>query len=50
MGPDLELSRIPVRFSYPSLEQSLNSANLNEAVTRQGGGLGLVTPVWWQVN
>ena len=50
MGPDLALSRIPVRFSYPSLEQSLNSANLNEAVTRQGGGLGLVTPVWWQGN
>jgi Starch-binding associating with outer membrane len=50
MGPDLTLSRIPVRFSYPDLEQSLNKANLNEAVSRQGGGLDLVTPVWWQGN
>ncbi|MGH7502631.1 MAG: SusD/RagB family nutrient-binding outer membrane lipoprotein [Longimicrobiales bacterium] len=50
MGPDLNLSRIPVRFSYPGLEQSLNAANLSDAVNRQGGGLDLVTPVWWQVN
>jgi len=49
-GPDLTLSRIPVRFSYPDLEQSLNSTNLNAAVSRQGGGLDLVTPVWWDIN
>lgn len=49
-GPDLTLSRIPVRFSYPSLEQSLNSTNLQAAVSRQGGGLDLVTPVWWMPN
>lgn len=50
MGPALILSRIPVRFSYPDSEQSLNSSNLQEAVTRQGGGLDLVTPVWWDAN
>ncbi len=48
-GPDLILSRIPVRFSYPDTEQSLNKANLDAAVARQGGGLDLVTPVWWDV-
>jgi hypothetical protein len=47
-GPDLSLSRIPVRFMYPDLEQSLNASNLNAAVQRQGGGLDLTTPVWWQ--
>jgi hypothetical protein len=46
-GPDLALTRIPVRFPYPDLEQSLNATNLNEAVTRQGGGKDLITPVWW---
>lgn len=50
MGPDLALSTIPIRFAYPDLEQSLNSANLSEAVSRQGGGLDLVTPVWWDVH
>jgi hypothetical protein len=49
-GPDLGISRIPVRFMYPDLEQSLNAANLDEAVGRQGGGLDLTTPVWWQKN
>lgn len=47
MGPDMVLEMIPVRFSYPDSEQSLNRANLNEATQRQGGGLDLVTPVWW---
>ena len=49
-GPDLAVSRIPIRLPYPSLEQSLNAANLNEALSRQGGGRDLVTPVWWQMN
>ncbi len=49
-GPDLLISRIPVRFSYPDTEQSLNAANLDAAVTRQGGGLDLVTLVWWDVQ
>jgi len=46
-GPDLTISRIPVRFSYPDTEQSLNKANLDAAIARQGGGLDLITPVWW---
>jgi hypothetical protein len=50
MGPDLVLERIPVRFEYPAGEQSLNNANLMTAVSRQGGGMDLVTPVWWDVN
>jgi len=50
MGPDLFISRIPVRLPYPDTEQSLNNENLQAAVTRQGGGLGLITPVWWDQN
>lgn len=50
-GPDLDISRIPIRFFYPSTEQSLNGSNLDAAVARQGGGLDdLITPVWWDVN
>lgn len=49
-GPDLEISRIPVRFFYPDGEQSLNAQSMNAAVARQGGGLDLVVPVWWDVN
>jgi hypothetical protein len=49
-GPALMLPRIPIRFSYPSSEQSLNKENLDAAVSRQGGGLDLITPVWWDVG
>ena len=49
-GPDLLVSRIPIRFTYPDSEQSLNSSNLDAAIARQGGGLDVVTPVWWDVN
>jgi hypothetical protein len=49
MGPDLALSRIPIRFSYPDSEQSLNLDNLQAALSRQGGGLDLTTPVWWDM-
>jgi len=49
-GPNLSVSRIPVRFSYPPGEQSLNLANLTAAVTRQGGGLDVITTVWWDIN
>ncbi len=41
---------IPVRMPYPSDEQSLNDANLKAAVAAQGGGLSLVTNMWWDVN
>ena len=50
MGPDLALSRIPIRLSYPDLEQSLNKTNVDAAVSRQGGGLDFTTPVWWDVH
>lgn len=39
-------SRIPVRFRYPANEQSLNTANYQAAVARQGEDL-LVTKLWW---
>lgn len=48
-GPDLTLSRIPTRFTYPSLEQSLNLDSYQAAVSRQGGD-DLTTTVWWQMN
>jgi hypothetical protein len=48
-GPDLIISRIPVRFTYPDSEQSLNSTNLDAAIARQGG-LSLTDQVWWDVN
>lgn len=49
MGPHLLLSRIPVRFTYPAGEQSLNKTNLDAAIARQGANT-LVTTVWWDVN
>jgi hypothetical protein len=50
-GPDLTLSRIPVRWMYPDSEQSLNLANLNAALAQQGmASTDLVTTVWWDVN
>jgi hypothetical protein len=48
-GPDLILSRIPVRFTYPTLEQSLNLDNYQAAVARQGAD-ELTTTVWWDPN
>lgn len=46
-GPDaLNDGRIPVRLPYPTIEQSLNNAALQEAITRQGGA-GMNNPVWW---
>ncbi|MEJ2503637.1 MAG: SusD/RagB family nutrient-binding outer membrane lipoprotein [Gemmatimonadota bacterium] len=50
MGPDVIISRIPVRFAYPDSELSLNEANLLTAVERQGGGRDLTSPVWWDVE
>lgn len=47
-GPRAVNSRLtPVRLPYPSSEQSVNNANLQEAVARQGGGLNFNQPVWW---
>jgi len=37
---------IPVRQAYPAFEATLNQANYNEAVQRQGED-DLNTPVWW---
>ena len=49
VGADLVwLGKIPVRFSYPSDEQSLNNSNLQAALSAQGmSGPDLVTELWW---
>ncbi len=54
-GPDLAaglagIDIIPVRVPYPSSEQSFNNDNLMAAVSAQGGGLSLITNMWWDVN
>jgi hypothetical protein len=49
MGPDLYIDHIPVRFSYPDSEQSLNKSNLDAATARQGG-LSLEDLVWWDLG
>lgn len=49
MGPDVNTSRIPVRFTYPVGEQNLNNSNLQAAMSRQGPN-ELVTTVWWDVD
>jgi hypothetical protein len=41
--------RIPVRFIFPRIEQSLNSANREAAIARQGAD-DINTRVWWDVN
>lgn len=40
------LGSVPVRFTYPRIEQSLNGVNYNAAVSSQGADL-LSTSVWW---
>lgn len=46
-GPDaLNDGLIPVRLFYPSLEESLNRAAVEEAKARQGGAT-LNDPIWW---
>lgn len=50
---NLNDDRIPVRLPYPVSEQSVNGANLSEAVARQGLGGGDAqwnTPLFWQMN
>jgi hypothetical protein len=41
--------RIPVRFIYPRIEQSLNAVNRDAAVKRQGAD-DINTHVWWDVK
>ena len=41
-----DLGSIPVRFTYPNIEESLNGDNYKAAVSSQGPDL-LTTPVWW---
>jgi hypothetical protein len=41
--------RIPVRFIFPRIEQSLNAVNRDAALARQGAD-DINTRVWWDVN
>jgi len=41
-----DLSEIPSRYNYPTIESSLNTTNYNEAVAAQGAD-NLTTHVWW---
>ncbi|HEX7240851.1 MAG TPA: SusD/RagB family nutrient-binding outer membrane lipoprotein [Longimicrobiaceae bacterium] len=46
-GPAARPGGVPRRYEYPGLEQSVNKANVEEAIARQGGA-GLQTGrVWW---
>jgi hypothetical protein len=42
-------NKIPVRFSYPIIEQALNGENRKAAVARQGTD-DINTKVWWDKN
>jgi hypothetical protein len=49
-GPDaLNDGMIPVRLEYPERELALNRAEVEAAISRQGGATRN-TPVWWQVR
>jgi hypothetical protein len=43
---NLNNNKVPVRFIYPLNEQSLNGANRQEAVSRQGGTDDINTKMW----
>jgi len=44
-----DLGKIPVRFTYPTIESSLNRINYNSAIARQGSD-ELTTSVWWDMK
>lgn len=41
---------VPRRVKYPLSEQSLNTENYNEAVSRLSNGDEMISPVWWDVQ
>lgn len=43
---DGAINEIPSRYQYPTTEQSLNKANYDAAIARQGADL-LTTKIWW---
>ena len=43
------LLEVPIRYSYPALEATLNGANMEAAVSAIGGNT-LLTPVFWDKN
>lgn len=50
IGPGVQNNRIlPTRLVYPTIVQSLNRVNYNEAVSRMGGD-NMLIKVWWDVN
>ncbi len=49
MPPNAEVGSIPVRFTYPVNEQTLNKANFTAAATAIGGD-DLLTKIFWDKN
>jgi hypothetical protein len=43
---NLNNNKVPIRYIYPTSEQSLNAANRKEAVDRQGGTDDINTKIW----
>jgi len=41
------IDEIPSRYKYPGIEQSLNKANYDAAVTALGGENNLTAKIWW---
>ncbi len=44
--PIVPLTKAPARVKYVRNEESVNEANLKEAITNMGGN-NMVTPMWW---
>lgn len=50
-GPDnVNGDRVPVKFIYPDVEQTLNTENYQDAVSRLGGTDNINAPGWWESN
>ena len=43
---DAAFNEIPSRYTYPTIENSINRTNYEDAVSRQGVDL-LTTKIWW---
>src|SRR5690606_13641889 len=42
--------KVPRRFTYPTSEASINTANYNEAVSRYRNGDRMTSRMWWDVE
>jgi hypothetical protein len=49
-SPATENGQVPLRFTYPVNEQTLNAASLNAAIDAMGGTDLMSTPLFWDIN